>query len=202
MKIKRPLGIPTPALILLLSATFLMAGRSAGEAPGLHLVSPPLPRTLFTPEELSQLYPLRSEDGAPRPGLAPPSPDFASWRSTIEPRKPAPLSGVENALFTGTLVSLVGLNIADALAARKVARTLSPDELNPLTRAFAKSDLALAAFKIGSTYLNIVALRGVHRTHKPMAWALSLISNFLVGYTLALSLEQIENARSNPSVQR
>lgn len=192
-----------PAVGLFLIIGPLPMGGQSAEEPRLALTALPAPNAPLTEAELLSLYP-RLEDGPLRPGPSlstPPAPP-APPRMTLGLRRSSGPADAERALFAGTLISLVGLNIADSLVTRKVLREVGPEELNPLAKAFAENDMALFAFKFGSTYLNVVALKAVHRSNKPLAWALSLVSNFLVGYTLSLGLEQLDKARNDPSVQR
>jgi len=192
-----------PAVGLFLIASPLPAGRQSAEEPRLALTDLPALNSPLTEAELLSLYP-RAQDGClqPSPSLPTPSSPPTAPRMTLGLRRSSGPAAAERALFAVTLVSLVGLNIADCLVTRKVVREAGPEELNPLAKAFANNDMALFAFKFGSTYLNVVALKAVHRSNKPLAWALSLVSNFLVGYTLALGLEQMENLRNDPSVHR
>lgn len=169
---------------------------------GSRLTFTPLPplRALFTRTELLSLLPPPS---APANRLNLTAPRLSSPPRAAEVLvQPSGWAKAESALFAGTLVSLVGLNIADYLATREVLKTIGPEELNPLAKAFSRNDLALVAYKLGTTYLNVVGLRGIHRANKPMAWALSLISNFLVSYTLASSLEQLDGSGNGQPAQR
>ena len=101
---------------------------------------------------------------------------------------------MENTLFTASLVSFVGLNIADYITTRKVLQQVGQEGVNPIFRPFTKNDFAFAVFKLGTTLMSCISIWSLHDTDKPMAWVLSLISNFLVSYALAYNLEQLENS--------
>jgi hypothetical protein len=178
----------------------LPAGGSSPADPGPSFTPTPAGRVLFSRAELQVLLP-PPPDSANRPNLLAP-PLSSSPRPAAGFVRPSGWARTENALFVGTIVSLVGLHIADYLATRDVLKTLGPEELNPLAKAFSKNGLALVAFKLGTTYLNVAGLRGIHRANKPMAWALSLVSNFLVSLTLASSLEQLDASKNSRPAQR
>jgi hypothetical protein len=112
------------------------------------------------------------------------------------PRPRSGLAVMENTLFSASLVGFVGLNVADYITTKKVLEQVGQEGVNPLYRPFTKNDFAFAAFKLGYTLMSCISLKSLHDTDKPMAWALSLISNFLVSYALAYNLEQIENGQN------
>ena len=132
---------------------------------------------------------------------SPAQPVFEPW-AAYRFNRPSPLAAVEKSLFTGTLIGLVGLNIADYIITKQAIKKFGDDEMSPFLRPFAKNDFALAAFKVGTTLMSVIGLRDIHVTDKPMAWALSLISNFLVSYALANNLEQLEAAGNGSAPQR
>ncbi|MBN2200029.1 MAG: hypothetical protein JW747_09310 [Candidatus Aminicenantes bacterium] len=191
-----------PVLALSLIVLPLPAGQDPCSGPRLVFTALPASASLLSAAELASLLPPATSGPSGSPALSlTPRASFAS-PAAFAPRPLSAAAQAERVLFTGTLISLIGLNIADSLVTRKVVRSLGPEELTPLGQAFAESDMALIAFKFGSTYLNIVALRAIHRSNKPLAWALSLVSNFLVGTALAVSLEQLEGVRNGPAAQR
>ena len=108
-------------------------------------------------------------------------------------RPPSSLAIMEKTAFTATLVGFVGLNIVDYFVTKKVLEQVGPDGVNPVFRAFAKNDVAFAVFKLGYTLMSCISIYSLHDTDKPIAWALSLISNFLVSYALAYNMEQIHD---------
>jgi hypothetical protein len=111
-------------------------------------------------------------------------------------KPPSSLAIMENTLFTASLVSFIGLNIADYVTTKKVLQQVGQEGVNPIYRPFTKNDYAFAIFKLGYTLMSCISLKSLHDTDKPMAWALSLISNFLVSYALAYNLEQLENSQN------
>ncbi|MGB9006143.1 MAG: hypothetical protein WCB96_10500 [Candidatus Aminicenantales bacterium] len=103
---------------------------------------------------------------------------------------------LENSLFTASLLSFVGLNIVDYLTTKKIVKELGLEAVSPLFRPLVKNDYAFAAFKIGLTLMSCLSFQSIHDTDKPMAWVLSLLSNFLVSYAVAYNLEQLENSHT------
>ena len=145
---------------------------------------------LFSEDDLQMTIP-RDMVGPTAPSLAPPPGDSLPGRG----RSSAPPSGlafVEKSAFAASLVCFVGLNILDYYTTRKILQQMGPEEVNPIFRAFAKNDTAYAVFKLGYTLMSCISIMSLHDSDKPMAWALSLISNFLVSYALAYNLEQLD----------
>jgi hypothetical protein len=103
---------------------------------------------------------------------------------------------LENSLFTASLLSFVGLNIVDYFTTKKIVGDLGEEAVSPLFRPLVKNDYAFAAFKIGLTLMSCLSFHSLHETDKPMAWVLSLLSNFLMSYAVAYNLEQLENSRT------
>ncbi len=111
-------------------------------------------------------------------------------------RPPSGWAVLENSLFTASLLSFVGLNIVDYFTTKEMVRELGAEAVSPLFRPMVKNDYAFAAFKIGLTLMSCLSFQSLHDADKPMAWVLSLLSNFLVSYAVAHNLEQLENSRT------
>jgi hypothetical protein len=111
-------------------------------------------------------------------------------------RPPSGWAVLENSLFTASWLSFVGLNIVDYFTTKEIVRELGAEAVSPLFRSLVKNEYAFAAFKIGLTLMSCLSFQSLHDTDKPMAWVLSLLSNFLVSYAVAYNLEQLENSRT------
>jgi hypothetical protein len=111
-------------------------------------------------------------------------------------RPPSGWAVLENSLFAASLLSFVGLNIVDYLTTQKIVGELGAEAVSPLFRPLVKNEYAFAVFKIGLTLMSCLSLQSLHDTDKPMAWVLSLLSNFLMSYAVAYNLEQLENSRT------
>ncbi|HEX9902278.1 MAG TPA: hypothetical protein VGB72_05400 [Acidobacteriota bacterium] len=153
----------------------------------------PQDSALFSEADIQMTFP-QPWPAPSRPGLDLP-PLKGSQARGRNSRPPSSLAIMEDTLFTASLVSFVALNIADYVATRKVLQQVGPEGVNPIFRPFTKNDYAYAVFKLGYTLMSCISIKSLHDTDKPMAWALSLISNFLVSYALAYNLEQLENSR-------
>ncbi len=198
----------TLLLVLLLGpATFLPAATGQDSAGRAEPVPPPRPQdrqvllftyipqgsSLFSESDLQMAFPQIGIDTARPSSNAAPVAGLPG--RGLSPRPPSNLAIMEKTAFTASLVSFVGLNIADYFVTRKVLKQVGLEGVNPIFRAFAKNDTAFAVFKLGYTLMSCISIYSLHDTDKPIAWALSLISNFLVSYALAYNLEQIDTIR-------
>ncbi len=192
MKVKKNSAAPSLLLALLGVLAFLDIAAGQEQKEILLFTFIPQDSALFSEADLQmvfpQLLPLTS-----RPGLALSPLDGQAGGGRLS-RPPSGLAIMENTLFTASLVSFVGLNIADYIITRKVLQQVGQEGVNPIFRPFTKNDIAFAVFKLGTTLMSCISIRSLHDTDKPMAWVLSLISNFLVSYALAYNLEQLENS--------
>lgn len=102
---------------------------------------------------------------------------------------------VENSLFTTSMVTLVALNIADYLSTKEALKYGSLQEGNPIMKPFVKNDLTFAAAKIGLTVGNYYLMKKMHKNNKTLAWAVSLVSNFVMSYIVANNMKMIQKAR-------
>lgn len=103
---------------------------------------------------------------------------------------------LEGTLFEASMVSLAVLNVADYLSTRQALKYGGLAEGNPLMKPFVKNEYAFAAAKVALTVGNYFLMKKIHKSNKPMAWALSLISNFAMSYVVASNMKMIEKARN------
>lgn len=102
---------------------------------------------------------------------------------------------VENSLFTTSMVTLVALNIADYFSTKEALKYEGLQEGNPIMKPFVKNDLTFAAVKIGLTVGNYYLMKKMHKNNKTLAWAVSLVSNFVMSYVVANNMKMIQKAR-------
>jgi hypothetical protein len=108
--------------------------------------------------------------------------------------KPAGNPG--KALFDLNLVAMVALNIADYASTREALNYPGLRESNPLMTPFAKSPVAFAAVKIGTTALTYWCMKALFKKNKTVAWVLTTASNVFLSYAVANNLQMIQRARA------
>ena len=102
---------------------------------------------------------------------------------------------IENSLFTTSLVTLVALNAGDFYTTNKALKYKGFREANPLLRPFTKNTLVFATVKFGMTAINYHLLKKLHKKNKTLAWAVSIVSNFALGYIVINNMRLIKNAQ-------
>lgn len=102
---------------------------------------------------------------------------------------------IENSLFTTSLVTLVALNAGDFYTTNKALKYKGLREANPLLRPFTKNTLVFATVKFGMTAINYHLLKKLHEKNKTLAWAVSIVSNFALGYIVINNIRLIKNAQ-------
>lgn len=105
------------------------------------------------------------------------------------------LGKTENTLFTSSLVTFAVLNVADYFSTRQALKYPGIQEANPFMEPFVKSPYVFAAIKLGSTVLGYYSMKKLFKKDKKIAWALSLVSNFVLSYVFVKNLQSIHKAQ-------
>jgi hypothetical protein len=104
-------------------------------------------------------------------------------------------SSMGDKLFTASLVSFVGLNIADYFSTLEALKHPGLLEGNPLMKPFVKSPLVFAAVKGGISMLTYLSLKSVYKKNRPLAWVLSTAANFAMSYVVSNNLRCIDKIK-------
>jgi len=102
----------------------------------------------------------------------------------------------ETSLFISSLISFAGMNVADYVLTREAQKYPESRETNPIFRPIVSNAWTLALYKIGSVSLNTLSLYNLYQHDKPVAWAISLVTNLLAALAvthLAADLDKIKN---------
>jgi hypothetical protein len=102
----------------------------------------------------------------------------------------------ESSLFATTLLSFAGLNVADYFLTREALKYPETGETNPVLRPIVRNALTFALFKAGYIALNTLGLASLHRSDKPMAWALTMATNVLVVLAVSHNLTQLDKVKN------
>lgn len=102
---------------------------------------------------------------------------------------------IGDSLFNASLVSLIGLNIADYFSTREALKHDHLQEANPIMKPFVKDPYVFAAVKIGLTAFSFVNLKNLYKKNKPLAWILSMASNLAMSYIVSNNFRLIQQAR-------
>lgn len=102
--------------------------------------------------------------------------------------------GLENSLYTTSLFTTAALNIADYFTTLKALKCEGLREANPLIQPLTKNAALFAAVKIGFTVYHFHFMKNLYRKNKKLAWAVSFISNAIMGYVVAHNLKMINLA--------
>lgn len=102
---------------------------------------------------------------------------------------------IENLLFTTSLATLVALNAGDFYTTKKALKYKGLKEANPLLGPLTKNTLVFATVKFGITAINYHLLKKLHRKNKKLAWAVSIVSNLVMGYIIINNTRLIKNAQ-------
>ena len=92
--------------------------------------------------------------------------------------------GIENTLYSSTLVTFVGLNALDFYTTNKALKYDGLAEANPFLKPFTKNTYVFAAVKLGLSALHYYSLKKLHKKNKTLAWILSVTSNIVMGYVV------------------
>lgn len=102
---------------------------------------------------------------------------------------------IESSLFTTSLVTFVALNAGDFYTTNKALKYKGLKEANPLLKPIAKNTLLFATVKFGVTAFNYYALKKLYKKDKKLAWAVSIASNFVMGYIIINNFRLIKKAQ-------
>jgi hypothetical protein len=105
------------------------------------------------------------------------------------------LGKIENTLFTSSLVTFAALNLADYFSTRQALKYPCIQEANPFMEPFVKSPYVFATIKLGTTVLGYYSMKKLFKKDKKMAWALSLVSNFVLSYVVVKNVQLIHKAQ-------
>lgn len=100
---------------------------------------------------------------------------------------------IENSFFTASLISLLVLNVADYISTKKALKYEGVSEGNPFLKPLVNNDLAFLAVKTGLTVGNHYLMKKLYKTNKPLAWVVSIASNFIMSYIVANNFKIIQN---------
>ncbi|MFQ6069085.1 MAG: DUF5658 family protein [Candidatus Aminicenantales bacterium] len=99
-------------------------------------------------------------------------------------------------LYTGSLVMLLGLNIADYLTTREALKYSGLKEGNPLLAGMAKNPAIFAVAKIGIGVTSFYVMKKMYKKNKELAWIVSLAANFALSYVVYNNLRLINQNRA------
>lgn len=102
---------------------------------------------------------------------------------------------IENSLYTTSLVTLAALNAADYFTTMKALDYEGLREANPFMKPFTKNAALFAAVKVGLTAYHLHFMKNLYRKDKRLAWAVSLMANFVLSYIVANNLRMIDKAQ-------
>lgn len=102
---------------------------------------------------------------------------------------------IENSLYTTSLVTLTALNVADYFTTMKALDYEGLREANPLMKPFTKNAALFAVVKVGLTVYHLHFMKNLYRKDKRLAWAVSLMANFVLSYIVANNLRMIDKAQ-------
>ncbi len=117
-----------------------------------------------------------------------PSQDFTAPRIRV--------ADAGDILFNASLVSLVALNAADYISTLEALKYPGVEEKNPVLKSVVKDPCAFAAVKIGFTALTCCSLKSLYKKSKPLAWAVSVASNFAFSYIVSNNMRIISRCKA------
>ena len=103
--------------------------------------------------------------------------------------------GIENTLYSATLVTFVGLSALDFYTTNKALKCDGLAEANPLLEPLTKNTYVFAAVKLGIGALTFYSLKKLHKKNKTLAWIFSITSNIVVGYVVYNNARLIQGAQ-------
>jgi hypothetical protein len=105
-------------------------------------------------------------------------------------------SDLGDSLYNASLISLVALNAADYFSTLEALKSPGVEEKNPLLKSVVKDPYAFAAVKIGFTALACYNLKTLHKKSRPLAWALSIVSNLACSYIVSNNFRIINRCKT------
>jgi len=129
--------------------------------------------------------------------------DFSSKQIIINPKpheslkKPKPPESSSSFLYTTSLITLTCLNIADYYTTVKALKYENLSEANPLMSPFTKNTILYTTVKLGLTAYNYYFLKSLYKRNKTVAWAVSVVANFVISYAVANNIKKIKEAQIN-----
>jgi len=155
----------------------------------------------------SNLLPLMSMDLYPAPVAPPAIRDYS--RMNLDPkaavlavpafRRAAPLSGFGDAIYDVSLLSYLALNVADYVSTRECLKYPGLSEGNPMMKPFVKNPYAFAAVKAGLSAVSYLSMKKMYQRSKPLAWAVSLVSNMALSYVVSNNYRLLQQAKARCS---
>jgi hypothetical protein len=100
-----------------------------------------------------------------------------------------------NNIFNASMVSFVGLNVADYFTTKAALRYMGVNEGNPLLKNIVRDPTKFAVFKLGITAFSYWNMKSLYnKKNKTLAWIFSLASNALMYYVVSCNIDVINKA--------
>ena len=107
------------------------------------------------------------------------------------------VQSVERSIYTTTLVSLVGLNVADYFSTKQALKYDALKEGNPLLEPLTKNSLLFAAAKLGLTAYSYHFMQKLYKKNKTVAWAVSIAANLALSYIVSNNMKIISEQKTH-----
>jgi len=184
------------ALVLLLPTSFVIANESVLD-PGYTIIETALAPTQGSPFTNLDLIPQPASDSSSsdfiKMNLYPRSVTLNSSRDYFNPAIRVSTAG--DTLFTVSALSLVALNIADYFSTKEALTHPGLSEGNPLMKPFTKNPVVFAAVKAGISVFSYWSMKGLYKKSKPLAWVVSLATNFAMSYVVSNNIRLINQVK-------
>lgn len=100
-----------------------------------------------------------------------------------------------DAMFEASMISLIALNAADFYSTKQALKYSGVYEANPIMQPVVKNDWAFAAVKVGTTLGSYFVFKSLYKKNKPLAWILSIGTNFALSYVVSHNMKIMNQAR-------
>lgn len=104
---------------------------------------------------------------------------------------------VKRSLYTTSLITLVGLNVADYFSTKEALKYNGLKEGNPLMKPFVKNSLLFGVVKLGVTAYSYHFMQNLYKKNKRAAWLVSVISNLALSYIVFNNMRLINKHRGH-----
>jgi hypothetical protein len=102
-------------------------------------------------------------------------------------------SSLGSTLFHVSLFSTVALNIADYFSTLEALKRPGLQEGNVMMKTIVKSPVLFAGVKIGISAISYYGLKGLYKKSKPLAWIVSMATNFGMSYVVSNNMRLINS---------
>lgn len=103
---------------------------------------------------------------------------------------------VRRSLYTTSLITLVGLNVADYFSTKEALKYNGLKEGNPIVKSFVKNDILFAAVKLGLTAYSYHFMQRLYKKNKEVAWVVSIVANLALSYIVYNNVRLINKHRA------